>query len=486
MSDTKQHTACIIGGGMSGLFTGALLAKNGYKVTVLEKNHIIGGGLQSFRRGDAVFNTGLQAFCGYDKDFALYHLFNYLGFDKESLHMTPLDKKAQEIVWIDSIHCYHLPKTRQKYEAYLIAQFPHQAQGIHDLLNDIYEIGGTFDYFWLQPMQSHPEIIKYTSLTAMQLICKYISDDRLIKLLGYTSIHIGHNLAKASAIELGMIMTLYIEGSWRFNGGNVDFAQLLADLIQNNGGQVLNDVEVGKLHGLNRRIEWVETTSGTQYKADIFVSSISPHLLLSMTDSVIFRPAAELRVKTFCNEFSGYTIFVKFKDKSFPYCNSSIFVPLEIQDDVLPQYINVITPSVCNQDEWARTMEINVPCRYEMFTQWENTLTGCRNNIQYEKFKEKLAKNIVTYVSRFIPGLTDAIDVIYSGTPLTFRDYYGNLKGATYSQQGLFLPIKTRMDNLFLTGQSVMYQGLFGVATTSILSAETVLKRNLINEIAKS
>ena len=84
MNNSNQHTACIIGGGMSGLITGALLAKNGYKVTVLEKNHIIGGGLQSFRRGDAVFNTGLQAFCGYDKGFALHHLFKYFDFDKES------------------------------------------------------------------------------------------------------------------------------------------------------------------------------------------------------------------------------------------------------------------------------------------------------------------------------------------------------------------------------------------------------------------
>ena len=71
MSESNPHTVCIIGGGMSGLFTGALLAKNGYKVTVLEKNHIIGGGLQSFRRGDAVFNTGLQVFCGYGKEYAL-------------------------------------------------------------------------------------------------------------------------------------------------------------------------------------------------------------------------------------------------------------------------------------------------------------------------------------------------------------------------------------------------------------------------------
>ena len=42
---------CIMGGGLGGLMTGALLAKEGYRVTVLEKNRIIGGGLQSFRRG---------------------------------------------------------------------------------------------------------------------------------------------------------------------------------------------------------------------------------------------------------------------------------------------------------------------------------------------------------------------------------------------------------------------------------------------------
>ena len=34
----------IIGGGLGGLVTGALLSKEGYRVTVLEKNGIIGGG----------------------------------------------------------------------------------------------------------------------------------------------------------------------------------------------------------------------------------------------------------------------------------------------------------------------------------------------------------------------------------------------------------------------------------------------------------
>ena len=98
MSNQNPHTVCIIGGGMSGLFTGALLAKNGYKVTVLEKNHIIGGGLQSFRRGDAVFNTGMQAFAGYGGKFAFGYFWEYLGIDISTLNFYPYNPGAQEIV----------------------------------------------------------------------------------------------------------------------------------------------------------------------------------------------------------------------------------------------------------------------------------------------------------------------------------------------------------------------------------------------------
>ena len=43
----KQQVV-IIGGGLGGLFTGAILSKEGFCVTILEKNAMIGGGLQTF------------------------------------------------------------------------------------------------------------------------------------------------------------------------------------------------------------------------------------------------------------------------------------------------------------------------------------------------------------------------------------------------------------------------------------------------------
>ena len=55
-----MRTALVIGGGLGGLFTGAILSKEGFKVTVVEKNFTIGGGLQNFMRFGLKFDTGMH------------------------------------------------------------------------------------------------------------------------------------------------------------------------------------------------------------------------------------------------------------------------------------------------------------------------------------------------------------------------------------------------------------------------------------------
>ena len=485
MSNQKPHTVCIIGGGMSGLFTGALLAKNGYQVAVLEKNHIIGGGLQSFRRGDAVFNTGMQAFCGYGDDFALKHFIDYIGLDHDDLHFVPLDSDAQEIVWTDREHAYRLPKTRKKYEEYLISQFPHETTGIHQLLDAIYEIGSTFDYFWLHPMQLHPAAAKYGVITARQLIDSCISDKTLKRLFEYVGMHLGYNLSCLPATELGMILNLYIEGGWRIAGGNLPFAKQLAQCIEENGGKVYNNSEVSKVTAENREVVSVETMDGLIYEADQYVCAIPPKAFLKITNGEVLRSTTYNRIMDFNNDSSCFICHIKLKPNSMRYRNNLIFIPTPTADQSLPHYISMLTPPTLNQGEWADTVEILTFTRYGEYKQWENTRTGHRG-VDYEEMKEQLAQRTIAYISRFYPELSEAVDTIYVSTPLTVRDFYGNPDGAVYAQQGMFAPVKTKASNLFMTGQSVQYQGLFGTLTTSIAVAEIMMGKSLIGEIAKA
>jgi all-trans-retinol 13,14-reductase len=62
-----MNSVVIIGGGLGGLFTGAILAKEGLKVYVVEKNATIGGGLQTFRRFGEEFDTGMPIVGGFQK-----------------------------------------------------------------------------------------------------------------------------------------------------------------------------------------------------------------------------------------------------------------------------------------------------------------------------------------------------------------------------------------------------------------------------------
>lgn len=485
MSNQNPHTVCVIGGGMSGLFTGALLAKNGYKVTVLEKNHIIGGGLQSFRRGDAVFNTGMQVFCGYEKPFMLGYLFNYLNIFPQAVHIIPTDSSAQEIIWTDSGHCYRLPKSRDKYEKYLITCFPHEKNGIVTLMDDIYMIGKTFDYSLLQKRKNHPEAIPYYLMSARELIQKHISDNELINLFEYIGMHSGYNLSNIPAIDICLLLNLYIEGSWRIAGGNFSLAQALANVVTSYGGKILNNAHVHKVHVQDKKIMYVETKSGERYISDIFISSVAPKLLLKMVDGEIFRTSTKHRVDAFKNDSSGCLLSIRLKPQCIKYQPHLFFFPAPKKDKTLPLYISLLTPARTEQDEWADTMEVLAFNHYENFNKWENSFVGQRGD-EYELYKQEIANRLIDYVSQYYPTIKDAVDTVFVATPLTLRDYYGNIDGAVYAQQGVFIPIRTKANNLFITGQAVQYQGLFGVATTSIIVAETILGKSLIEEIAKA
>ena len=64
----KKERVIVIGAGLGGLECGYILAKNGMQVTVLEHEGQVGGCLQTFRRGAALFRY-LMKFNFFSKRF---------------------------------------------------------------------------------------------------------------------------------------------------------------------------------------------------------------------------------------------------------------------------------------------------------------------------------------------------------------------------------------------------------------------------------
>ena len=74
-----KQKVIIIGAGLGGLFTGAILSKEGFEVTLLEKNALIGGGLETFHRFGEHFDTGMHVIGGMHPDGNIWKICRYLG-----------------------------------------------------------------------------------------------------------------------------------------------------------------------------------------------------------------------------------------------------------------------------------------------------------------------------------------------------------------------------------------------------------------------
>ena len=473
-------SVAIIGGGMGGLFTGALLAKFGYEVHVYEKNQIIGGGLQSFRREGVYFNPGMHNFGGFGEGWALSHMLRFLGI-KEQLRVMPVDEDAQEIVWTDATHCYRLPRGRERFEAYLGALFPNQAAGLHRYLDTLYEVAESFDNFYLRPRALHPETEKYVNMKLLSLLRLFIDDEELIRLLSFLSPLCGNVPSEIPVPLYAMLSVLYLAGEYRFIDNSLQLADALRMVIEAHGGEVVSSVEISEIKVQNAHVVAITDTKGRQYRADAYVGAITPKILYAMTTEEVARRVTIKRAENFETNKSVFSVYVKFRPESFPFINSSIYIPIEDGDPNKPPYIIITTPPVSYQGPYAETMEILVPIFYESFAAWNNTTLHHRGE-DYERTKKAMAKDIIEYVSSYY-DIRSAIQNVYTATPLTVRDYYNNPGGAVFSQMGLNVPFMTRTDNMFVTGQSVLFHGLCGVPLTAILTAEAVSGQEIMTAI---
>lgn len=473
-------SVAIIGGGMGGLFTGALLAKSGYEVHVYEKNQIIGGGLQSFRREGVYFNPGMHNFGGFGDEWALSHMFRYLGI-KGQLRVMPVDEEAQEIVWTDATHCYRLPRGRESFESYLAALFPDQVAGLHRYLDTLYEVAESFDNFYMRPRALHPEVEEYVNMKLLPLLRLFIDDEELIRLLSFLSPLCGNVPADIPVPLYAMLSVLYLAGEYRFVDHSLQLAEAMKGVIETHGGEVLSGVEISQIKVQDAHVVDIADTVGRRYSADAYVAAITPKLLYAMTTEEVARRVTIKRAENFKTDKSVFSVYVKFRPESFPFINSSIYIPIEDGDPNKPPYIVITTPPVSHQGPYAETMEILVPIFYESFAAWSDTTLHHRGE-DYERMKKAMTKDIIEYVSGYY-DIRSAIQHVYTATPLTIRDYYNNPGGAVFSQMGLSVPFRTRTDNLFVTGQSVLFHGLCGVPLTAILTAEAVSGQDIMAAI---
>jgi len=497
----KSERILIIGGGIGGLFTGALLAKEGYRVTVLEKNGTIGGGLQTFVRQGVTFETGMHVLGGLRKGGNVWKICNYLGI-LSKIRLRNVDDDC-----IDSVHYlktgdeYHLPRGRESMVAYLSNCFPHERENIIAYFDALYRMADEVDFFFLR--RGKDELFGHSDeffMPADEMIAQFIRDEKLRDLLGYMNPMYGGVKGHTPAYIHALINVLYIDGPSRFIDGSQQMATALSDVITSAGGSVLTHKEVVRVNVSDAHVRSVVTRDGAIFSADIVVSDIHPASLIPLCSDGSFTKAYCNRIASAPNTYSAFTLYIIIKPLTFRYINHTCYYQDDYgmvwdhgvyNEDSWPRGFMYMTPPETpdtGKPQWATKVIVNCIMPFSAVKRWENTTTGKRGD-DYRAWKKAREAAILERLERLHPGFHEAVDRVYSSTPLTIRDYYHVKDGALYGLQkdcqNMMLsqvPIYTRVKNLYLTGQNINLHGICGVPLTAVNTVEAIIGEQVLVE----
>lgn len=497
-----METVVIIGGGLGGLFCGAILAKEGRRVTVLEKNSTIGGGLQTFRRFGEVFDTGMHVIGGMQPGGNIWQLCRYLGI-LDRVQVRDVDADRMDVLYFsEDGRRYVITKGREGFVRSLARSFPDEAEGLRRYVDAIFALSEEVDLFYLRPMRR--DLFTHSDeflMAADDLIARYVKDERLRSVLAYMNPLYGGRGGQTPAYVHAIISVLYISGTSRFVGGSSHLADLLAGVIREHGGEVTASDGVARVEVKDRQVTKVRTRSGREYQADWYISDVHPCTLLQLTDEKAFPRSYCERLNSIPNSYSAFSLYIKMKPDVFPYMNYSEYYMTRYRDvwrfgeaDMpWPLGFLLMTPPEAEQGTYSRKVLVTAPMTFDHVKQWEHTHTPGGRGVDYEAWKRVMAERLLDQVEELHPGFRSGVEAICTSSPLTIRDYYGVKEGAIsgFSKdcRNITLstvPVVTKVRNLLLTGQNNNLHGFCGVPLTAINTCEAILGQDYLIERLKS
>lgn len=463
-----KYDVIVIGSGLGGLVCARQLAKQGRSVLVLERQAQPGGCLQSYRRGDFEFDTGLHYVGGLAEGQPLHEAFEQLGLMR--LPWVRLDADGFDRITIGR-QTFPMCEGFDRFASTLGEYFPQEKSALRQYVGMLRQ---------LPPMEEAVEVNAYDWLSSL------FRDPLLINVLSATAMKMELRRESLPLFNFAHSMSSYIQSSWRLKGGGNKIVESLVNDIRSFGGEVVCRAEVKELVEKEGRIVAAKCPNGKTYEGSVFISDVHPQLTFGwLKDSNMVKNIFRRRIQALENTFGIFTASLVLKPNTLPYFNHNKYVFRKANVWTFHENLGsvdgvMVSCRVPKDDDYARQIDLLTPMPWALCKHWEHTVVGRRGEI-YELQKERLTDDCIRLAERVIPGLRDMVEKRYTSTPLTWRDYTLSPCGSAFGvrkdcRQPLLtmLSPKTPVPNLFLTGQSLVLHGLEGVTMTAFKTLETI------------
>ncbi|NUQ80618.1 MAG: FAD-dependent oxidoreductase [Bacteroidetes bacterium] len=484
MKSTPHQDIVIIGSGIGGLTAGALLARSGRRVLILEKNHLPGGCCSTFTRQEFRFEAGATTLMGFDQFQPLGRLEREIGLQLDKIRLTP-----PMTVWLDD-----QPIVRHENLTDWISEassvFGPEGQDAfwqlcYQVAQDAWEISYSMPYFppgnlhdWLMlskpdnwrflksfpwVMRSTAQVIRNLGLADNEKFMRFINQQMLIASQAYS--------ADTQFLVGAPVLTYTNSPNYYLSGGLIQLPDQLISIIRENGGAIHYRKEVSKVKRTTSGFE-LTCTDGSLYQTRKLISNTTiwnMQDLMKGTQTDYFKDLSD----RFSFGWGAFILNLGIRDR-FPVLDSLhhqlIFktpLPWLESTSVFLSASHPADESRAPDGYRAISISTHDPHPEVWFS---------LNPAEYQRRKTDIISAIRDRLSQVLPLGPDDIRVEFSSTAKTFEEWIGRKYGRVGGIPAAGLKTIFRMasprtpdDHLYLVGDTTFPgQGISAVAQSGI------------------
>lgn len=502
-SPDQRWDYVVIGSGMGGMTTAALLAKLGKRVLVLERHYVPGGFTHSFKRKRWHWDVGVHAIGEVTERAMLGRVLRDLAGDR--LQWASLGSVYEQFHYPGDF-TIEFPDTPRQYRENLYEAFPHQREAIDRYFSLVRQAVGAMRGYYAS--RALPERLasmvapfatkgadRFTGRTLKSVLDELTDDARLKTVLAGQWGYYGSPPSEGAFAIHASVVHHFMHGAYYPVGGAGNIARALLQTVADAGGWTRIRADVDHVVVENGAAVGVRLKGGEEIRAHRVVSAASVLHTAERLMRPEDRPGEWSRsVSAMAPSPAHLCLYMGFEGDAraagggsanqwFWETWDSEVTSWDFADEATPapvlytSYPSLKDPSHDPGPSSLHTGEIVTFAPYSAFEKWSGT-SWMKRGEAYDALKTELTERLLEQYFRYRPAMKPLLRHAELSTPLTTEHFVNPAAGAIYGvvstparYRNPWLRPRTPVEGLFLSGCDVGAAGVMGAFVGGVLCA---------------
>ena len=476
-----EYDHIVVGAGISGMTSALLLAKQGYKVALVESFPLPGPTVRGFSRQGVHFETGIHLIGGLGDGDPLDTYFKHLGigddlvkipFKEDGCDCFRFEKQETQVC---------LPHGYERVRRTLCQRFPAEQKAIDKYLERIRSIFESSAFLNFKLDFSLDSLAHDETESLRDYLDSITGNQELKDLLCCHTLLYGTAPEQAMLSTHALVAGSYFRSSHTIEGGGKALVDAYLKQLKKHGVDIFCGKKAVRIkHDTDKNFTGLLLENESELHGEICIWSAHPASMLSCVEDGAFRPVYKRRINELQETVSALILFGIAATPVETLQGRNIYLwpetdyseVLSGKTDMADNAIFLSAGQTLGRDG-EQSITAIMPYSFDKFSKWQDSTLRDRPQ-DYLDFKTELKAEFEGQVLARCPELRGKVKFIDAATPLSLRDYchspYGSMYGAAHTVAQYNPLPATKIKGLLLAGQSIIAPGVMGAVVSAYLT----------------